>query len=176
MIKLRKFQEQFEAAVESPAYDTCVMSGPRSLGKTYMAARILTRCMTPGDPLHQPQGKEYILGASTLEQCRMTYAFIREALEHDPDYRWIDSATRLGATHVPTNTKLRAISSNAKASLGLVNVPVVVLDEPGALEIAGGNLLYTSLSTAQGKVNSPAEVGYDRDPCANGDVGGALVV
>ena len=56
-----------------------------------------------------------MLGASTLEQARLTYGFIREALgEDNPEYRYLDSATRLGITHKPTNTKLRAISSNAK--------------------------------------------------------------
>ena len=104
-----------------------VISGPRTLGKTFIVAQVLIRCLTPGDALHQP-GKEYILGAATLEQARLTYSFIREALEPTGDYRWIDSTTRLGATHVPSNTKLRAISSNAKASFGLVNVPVVVID------------------------------------------------
>ena len=102
---------------------------------------------------HQP-GKEYILGAATLEQARLTYSFIREALEPTGEYRWIDSTTRLGATHKASNTKLRAISSNAKASFGLVNVPIVVIDEPGALEIVGGQMLSDSLFTAQGKVGS----------------------
>ena len=152
-MKLKPFQLEFERAVENPAYDTIAISGPRSLGKTFLAARILTRCLTPGDVLHQP-GKEYILAAASLEQARLTYQFIREALEYSDDYRWLDSTTRLGATHKPTNTKLRAISSNAKTSFGLVNVPVVVLDEPGALDIVGGQMLADSLFTAQGKTGS----------------------
>ena len=140
--------------MENPAYDTVAMSGPRSLGKTFIAARILARCLTPGDVLHEP-GKEYILGAASLEQARLTYGFIREALEGSGEYRWIDSATRLGVTHVPTNTKLRAISSNAKdVSFGLVGVPVCVIDEPGSLDIVGGQMLADSLFTAQGKVGS----------------------
>ena len=106
------------------------LSGPRGLGKTYLAGHILARCMTPGDPLHQP-GKEYILGAASLEQARLTYQYIRQALEPLGGYRWIDSATRLGATHIASNTKLRAISSNAKSSFGLVGVPVVVIDGAG---------------------------------------------
>ncbi len=153
MIKLRPFQKAFLKAVENPKYDTVAISGPRTLGKTYIAAQVLIRCLTPGDSLHQP-GKEYILGAATLEMARLTYSFIREALEPTGEYRWIDSTTRLGATHKKTNTKLRAISSNAKSSFGLVNVPLVVLDEPGALEIAGGRMLSDSLFTAQGKVGS----------------------
>ena len=152
-MKLLPFQKEFLKAVENPKYDTVAISGPRTLGKTFIAAQVLIRCMTPGDSLHQP-GKEYILGAATLEQARLTYSFIREALEPTGEYRWIDSATRLGATHISSNTKLRAISSNAKSSFGLVNVPVVVLDEPGALEIVGGQMLSDSLFTAQGKVGS----------------------
>ena len=152
-MKLLPFQKEFLKAVENPKYDTVAISGPRTLGKTFIAAQVLIRCMTPGDSLHQP-GKEYILGAATLEQARLTYSFIREALEPTGEYRWIDSATRLGATHTRSNTKLRAISSNAKSSFGLVNVPIVVLDEPGALEIVGGQMLSDSLFTAQGKVGS----------------------
>ena len=152
-MKLLPFQKKFLKAVENPKYDTVAISGPRSLGKTFIAAEVLIRCLTPGDSLHQP-GKEYILGAASLEQARLTYSFIREALEPTGEYRWIDSTTRLGATHKASNTKLRAISSNAKTSFGLVNVPIVVIDEPGALEIVGGQMLSDSLFTAQGKTGS----------------------
>ena len=155
--ELRPFQRRFLKAVENPAYDTVALSGPRGLGKTYIAARVLARAMTPGDLLHQP-GREYILGAASLEQARLTYGFIRAALEPTKEYRWIDSATRLGATHIKTNTKLRAISSNAKTSFGLVNVPIVVIDEPGALELAGGAMLSDSLFTAQGKPGSSLKI------------------
>ena len=153
-MQLKPFQRQFEAAVENDAYDTVVLSGPRTLGKTFIAARILTRCMTPGDSLFQP-GKEYILGSASLEMGRLTYGFIREALDDGSKrYRFLDSATRLGITHVSSNTKLRAISSNAKTSFGLVNVPLVVIDEPGALDLLNGRMLSDSLFTAQGKVGS----------------------
>ena len=149
-MQLKPFQRQFEAAVENDAYDTVVLSGPRTLGKTFMAARILARCMTPGDSLFQP-GKEYILGSASLEMGRLTYGFIREALDDGSKrYRFLDSATRLGIIHVATNTKLRAISSNAKTSFGLVNVPLVVIDEPGALDLLNGRMLSDSLFTAQG--------------------------
>ena len=55
--KLRPFQRQFVKAVESLAYDTVALSGPRGLGKTFLAGYVLARAMTPGDKLHQP-GKE----------------------------------------------------------------------------------------------------------------------
>ena len=155
--ELLPFQREFLAAVDSPAYDTEALSGPRGLGKSALAAHVLERCLTPGDSLHQP-GKEYILGAASLEQARLTYSFLREWLEPCGQYRFIDGTTRLGITHLPSNTKLRAISSNAKTAFGLVNVPLVVLDEPGALEIVGGQLLSDALFTAQAKVNSPLQI------------------
>lgn len=140
-------------AVENPAYDVVAISGPRGLGKTFLAGHVLSRALTPGDSLNEP-GKEYVLGAGSLDMARMTFGFIRAEREPKGGYRWIDSTTRLGATHVSTNTKLRAISSNAKTSFGLVNVPIVCLDEPGSLEIRGGEMLADSLFSAQGKVGS----------------------
>ena len=96
---LRVFQREVESAVESPDYDTVAMSGPRGLGKTALAGHILERCLTPGDVLHEP-GKEYLLGAASIEQARLTFGFIREGLEPTGEYRWIDSVTRLGVRHV----------------------------------------------------------------------------
>ena len=158
-MKLLGFQANFVAAVENPAFDTVVMSGPRGLGKTFILAHVLSRALTPGDSLYQP-GKEVILGAASLEQARLTLGFIRETLETvlgpdgKPAYRFLDSTTRLGCTHKETNTKLRVISSNAKTSFGLVNVGLACIDEPGGLEIVGGQMLADSLFTAQGKVGS----------------------
>ena len=114
--KLRPFQRRFVKAVESSSYDTVALSGPRGLGKTFLAGHVLARALTPGDKLNQP-GAEYVLGAASLDQARMTYAFVRAALEPTGEYRFIDSTTRLGITHKASNTKLRAISSNAKSAI-----------------------------------------------------------
>lgn len=157
MVDLLPFQTRFLRAVDNPRYDTVALSGPRGLSKTFMAARVLTRCLTPGDVLHQP-GKEYVLGAASLPQARLTYGFIWDALEPTGEYRFIDSATRLGITHLPSNTKLRAISSNPNTSFGLVNCPIIVLDEPGSLDIIGGQQLADAIFTAQGKVGSLLKV------------------
>ena len=105
------------------------------LGKTFIAAWLLARCLTPGDSLYTA-GREVVLGASTLEQARLTYGFIREWLEPTGEYRFIDSAQRgLGIVHKATNTRLRAISIQRKRfSFGLVRVSVPsCIDEPGAL-------------------------------------------
>ena len=157
MVNLRRFQREFLARAVDPAIDICALSLPRGNGKSFLAGHILARCMTPGDVLHQP-GKEYVQCAGSLEQARMVYGFVRATLEPTGEYRFIDSVTRLGITHVATNTKLRVISSNGKTAMGLVNVPLAVCDEPGSWEIAGGQLMWDALTGAQGKPGSPLKI------------------
>ena len=45
---------------------------PRGNGKSWLAAHVLTRCLTPGDPLHVP-GAEYLLCAASIEQSRLCF-------------------------------------------------------------------------------------------------------
>ena len=113
------------------------------------------------DKLNQP-GAEYVLGAASLDQARMTYAFVRAALEPTGEYRFIDSTTRLGITHKASNTKLRVISSNAKSAFGLVNVPMAVIDESGALEIVGGQMSVPLVTGEGGRVAQALQQGAVR--------------
>ena len=53
-----------------------------------------------------------------------------------------------------SNTRLRVQSSNAKGAFGIVGTPLAVLDEPGAWETVGGQLMADALFTAQGKPDS----------------------
>ena len=101
-MKLRRFQKEFLAKALAPGIDIAALSLPRGNGKSFLAAHILTRCLTPGDVLHQP-GKEYVQVAGSIEQARLVYTFIRQALEPSGQFSWIDSVTRLGATHRPSN-------------------------------------------------------------------------
>ena len=94
------------------------------------------------------------LCAASIEQARLCYRFIRAELEETGEYSFIDSATRIGITHRASNTRLRVLSSNGKTAMGIVNCPLLVADEPGSLEIVGGQMLSDSLFTAQGKVGS----------------------
>ena len=152
-MKLRNFQKRFIKGAFAPGIDTAVLSVPRGNGKSCLAAHILARCLTPCDPMHE-SGKEYLLVASSLEQARCTYGFIREALEATGEYRWLDSSTRVGINHKATNTRLRVLSSKAKSAFGIVGCPLLVFDEPGALEVVGGELLSDAVQTAQGKPGS----------------------
>ena len=74
-MKLRRFQKEFLDKALAPGIDIAALSLSRGNGKSFLAAHILTRCLTPGDVLHQP-GKEYVNVAGSLEQARLVFLFI----------------------------------------------------------------------------------------------------
>ena len=134
---LRGFQKQFVKGALAPGIDVAALSIPRGNGKSWLAADILRRCLTPGDSLHVP-GSEYLLCAASIEQARLCYRFIRAELEPQGGYSFINSTTRIGITHTASNTRLRVLSSNGKTAMGIVNCPLLVSDEPGSWEVTGG--------------------------------------
>ena len=156
---LRKFQRQFLRGALAPDVDVGALSLPRANGKTWLAAHILGRCMTPDDSLHVP-GAEYLLGAASLEQARMCYRFVKQDLEPAGGYRFLDSTTKVGVTHLRTDTRLRVVSSNGKTAMGIVGCPLIVADEPGAWETNGGALMADAIETALGKPGSEMKVIY----------------
>ena len=159
MLTLRPFQRRFLRAAFAPGIRTSALSLPRGNGKTTLAAHILSRCLTPGDPWCVA-GAEYLLGAASIEQARYCYAPIRTALEPTGEYRFLDSSQRIGITHKSTNTRLRVISSSGKRAMGVVGVPLWVMDEPGSFEVRGGELMHDAAQTAQGKPGSKLRVLY----------------
>ena len=185
MIEPRPFQRRFIRGAFASGTDTAALSIPRGNGKSTLAAHILSLAMTPGHRWNRP-GREYILLAGSLEQARMVFNPLREALEPMGDWRFIDSITRVGATHIPTRTRLRVLSSNARTAFGVVGCPLLVADEPGAWEVRGGELMYDALATAQGKPGSrlrivfigtlaPAQGGWWHDMIRDGSHGSTYV-
>ena len=154
MLDLRKFQRRFIKNAIADGIDLACLTLPRGNGKTSLAAHLITRAMTPGDELHVP-GCEVLLGAASIEQARLTFRFVRSDLEPTGHYRFIDSVTRLGITDKRDGTRLRVISSSAKRAMGVVGVPLWIMDEPGSYETVGGQLMYDAAATAQGKPGSP---------------------
>ena len=124
--------EIHQGGVVSEDVDTAALSLPRGNGKSWLAAHLLTKCLTPGDELYVA-GSEYLLCAGSIEQARLCFRFVRPALEPTGMYRFLDSATRIGITG-PENTRLRVLSSNAKTAMGIVGCPLLVADEPGSWE------------------------------------------
>ena len=153
-LTLRPFQRRFLARALAPGVDTAALSLPRGNGKSTLAAHVLARALTPADPLHKP-GSEVVLLAGSLEQARQCFRIVRGWLEPAGGYKFVDTSTRISVRHLASGTALRVISSNAKKAFGLVNVPLVVGDEPGAWDVAAGELMYDALRTAQGKPDSP---------------------
>ncbi len=156
-MKLRPFQQKFVNGATAPGIDTAALSLARGNGKSWLGARLLTRCLTPGDPLHEA-GKEYLLLAASLEQARLTYQFCRADLEPTGEYRFLDSVTRLGICHKATNTRLRVMSSKAKSAFGIVHCPLLVGDEPGCWETVGGTMMADAIQTSLGKPGSALKV------------------
>ena len=152
--ELRTFQKQFVRRALAPGVDVAALSIPRGNGKSWLAAHLLQRCLTPGDDLHVP-GSEYLLCAASIEQARLVYRFIRTELEPTGGYSFIDSTTRISVTHRSSNTRLRVLSSNGRTAFGIVGCPLLVADEPGSWEVVGGTLMYDAITTALGKPNSP---------------------
>lgn len=149
------YQRRFLAAVDNPRYRTVALSGPRGMGKTTLAGHVVARALTPGDPLYRAGG-EVVLFAGSIEQCRLTYRQALTFLEPRLDeYRLVDSATRVAITRKDCRTRLKAVGSNPKTSLGLVGVPLAIMDEPAALHTVGGTALWDAVRTAMGKVDSP---------------------
>ena len=159
MIELERFQKRFVTNATKPNIDRAALSLPRGNGKSFLAAYLLTRALTPGDPLHVP-GSEYLLCAGSIEQARLCYRFIRTALEPTGHYRWLDSSTRIGIKDKRDDTRLRVLSSNGKTSMGVVGCPLLVADEPGSWEVNGGQLMADAIDTAMGKPGSPLRVIY----------------
>ena len=130
LMKLRPFQRAFIRGATAPEIDTAALSTPLGQGKSWLAAHLLARVLTPGDALFRP-GTESVLCAGTLEQARIVFRFLRSSLEDRGGFAFTDSANRISCSHAGTRTRLRVIGSNARGAFGLVGCPWVVTDEPG---------------------------------------------
>ena len=160
METLRPFQQRFIERATAPGIDTAALSLPRGNGKSWLAAQLVVRILTPGDSLFRA-GTESVLCAASIEQSRIVFRFARAELESSGgDYRFLDSHTRCGIVHKPTNTRLRVLGSNGKTAFGLVGCPWAICDEPGAWEILGGTMLHDAIETAKGKPGSPLRSVY----------------
>ena len=156
-MNLVPFQGQFLEAAFADEVRLAVLSLPRGNGKSSLAGHVLARCMTPDDDLHQ-RGAEYLLLAGSLQQARHVFRAMKEELADADGYRWRDSSMQLGVTRKACGTSVRVHSSNGKTAMGIVGVPLAVADEPGSWEVAGGQLMYDGLTTAQGKPDSDLRV------------------
>ena len=161
MLNLRPFQRRAVRALESGRYDTVVLSTPRAQGKSTLAAHLCHRALTPGDSLNRP-GTESHLVASTIAQSRKTcFKLLRRMIEDSDtaaEFSISESVNGCHVRHKATNTRVSVVAGSARATLGLVGCPLVVVDEPGAYELTAGAELWSAVDTALGKPESPLRV------------------
>ena len=155
---LLPFQARFVRALDSGRYNRLILSVPRGNGKSWLGAILAVRTLTPGDPLHTP-GFETILCSQSLEQSRIITKFCRRMLDGNADYRFTDSAQRVGICHVPSNTRVRALGSSGNTAMGIgADTMLAICDEPGAWE--PNSLLADAIDTSLGKVGARMRVAY----------------
>ena len=97
--QLRTFQKQFVSRALAPGIDVAALSIPRGNGKSWLAAHLLERCLTPGDSLHVP-GAEYLLCAASIEQARLVYRFIRAELAPRSIYQTSQTLDNLASLRI----------------------------------------------------------------------------
>ena len=160
MLKLRPFQREFLKKITSPEIKTGVISCGRGNGKSTFCGYLLSEIMSPDSNLFEP-GTENVITAASLSQCRIVYNVCAKLLREKGtyhDYSWQDSTHRVSITHRATKTKVIAHSSTGKTLFGLLNTRFLILDEPGVLEIAAGERLWSAVKTSLGKKDSPLKV------------------
>lgn len=155
------FQDAIMRRVHDPNFRTVALSMPRGNGKTFLAALLLHDLINENSDRFLSPGQNALCLASTLDQARLVFNYLRAWLDHKSSrYQFADSVNLLSVRHRETGAKIRAISSNGKSAMGLVGVPFVVADEPGAWQVTGGALMHSALQTAQGKLGSDLRVMY----------------
>ena len=153
-MNLRPWQRRFLASALADGIRTSVLSLPRGNGKSSLVAWLALRALTPGDPLFVAGHESHIAAASLGQARRTTFRLLREQIEALPNTRAYRIAESIGACHVihnETNTRVSVIAASGKHAQGLVRAPWAFIDEPGSLEVVGGQLMHDAIQTAMGK-------------------------
>ena len=149
-LPLRPFQKRFLKEVQSDKHDICCLSLARSNGKSFLAAEILAPYLDPTSKVFDAS-KEVGLVSSSLKTCRIVFRYLRENLGEE-GYTYADSSNRLAIKVDDYNVRLEVFSSDARRAQGIVNVSLIVCDEPAAWP--PNSIMYETLITALGKPNS----------------------
>ena len=87
--RLAPFQRRFITGAMAPGIRKAVLSGPRGLGKSSLTGELLAAAVDPAGPLFRPGGESVLL-ASSLEQARVCFGFLRRFVGED-GFRYQDS-------------------------------------------------------------------------------------
>ena len=150
-MRLMPWQRRLEKALEKGA-PVAACSLPRGNGKTWVAASLLRRCLDPHDEVFFHPGYESVIHASTQRQGRLVYLALKEMLNDEEEYKYLDSSLSIAIVHRKTRTSVRVASGSGKSALGLgASNRLLILDEPGSLVGTKAQELFDSLTTSLGK-------------------------
>ena len=93
----RHFSARFVRGAFSEGVYESVLSTPRGDGKSSLAGELLASALHPEGPLFVAGGESVLL-ASSLEQARLPFGFLRTFIGEDSRFRWLDSGQRVKAT------------------------------------------------------------------------------
>ena len=150
-MRLMPWQRRLEKALEQGA-PVGAVSLARGNGKTWLAAHLLRRCLDPRDKVFFRPGYESVIHASTQRQGRLVYLALKEMLDDEEEYKYLDSSLSIAVVHRKTRTSVRVASGSGKSALGLgATNRLLILDEPGSLVGTKAQELFDSLTTSLGK-------------------------
>ena len=158
MLDLRPFQRRFLRSALAPAITVSALSLPRGNGKSTLTAHLAKRFLTPGDPLNVPNSESHIIAASIGQARRTVFKQLRAMVGDDPAFKVAESVNNCHVDHKGSRSRISILAANGKTAQGLVDVPFVFADEPGAWEVTGGQLVWDALDTALGKPGSSMRV------------------
>ena len=150
-IEIQNWQRRFIDRAFRSEVNVAALSAPRGNGKTTLAGLVAADRFKAVEP-HQ----EVLLVAGSIEQGRSAFRVARRWLG-DQDFRWIDSAQRCSATR-SDGAKLTVRGANGRGLMGIVGVPLIVCDEPGAWNPQDGQLMADAIFGALGKPESPLRI------------------
>jgi len=159
--KLPKVLKKWVRGAFSRSIRIAALSQPRGNAKSFLCARIAALFLDPAPAFklgNEAGPNEVIVVSGSLEQSRVVFGFIREALaeqkteaEIKKEYRIADTSQRLWIEHKASGNRVRAISSNAKKAMGLASYNLIIADEPASWEARDGRLMFDALRQALGK-------------------------
>ena len=155
---LLEFQDDFVRAALLPDNDLACLSLPRGNGKSSLAAWLAARALTPGDGLYRHGKESHIIAASVGQARRTTFKLLKRYFVDRDDYFVGESLNEAQIRHKPSGTRITVLAANHKTAQGLVDVPVIIGDEPGSWEVSSGTAVWDAIETAQGKPDSDIRI------------------